>query len=171
VADIARCTTGYGAATGNCGGSPTAGYEYGLVGRPVAGKTGTTDNQRVVWFIGFTPQLCAASFVADPDNIFDFAGARQYYKNIRAVGNTLRAVLAGAPVQYFTPPPPSIVGALAATPPGAPPAVQAGSKTGKAAAGVVPRKAGVVPRTAGVVPATKPKPGRPVRHGRPKRRH
>ena len=30
------------------------------VGRPVAGKTGTTDDSKSVWFAGFTPQLSAA---------------------------------------------------------------------------------------------------------------
>jgi membrane peptidoglycan carboxypeptidase len=31
---------------------------------PAAGKTGTTQNQRAVWFVGFTPQAAAASMVA-----------------------------------------------------------------------------------------------------------
>jgi membrane peptidoglycan carboxypeptidase len=30
------------------------------VGRPVAGKTGTTDNNRSAWFVGYTPQLATA---------------------------------------------------------------------------------------------------------------
>jgi membrane peptidoglycan carboxypeptidase len=166
VADIARCTTGYGAATGSCGGGPTAPYEYGLVGRPVAGKTGTTDNQRAVWFIGFTPQLCAASFIADPDNIFHFAGGWQYYKNIYAVGNTLRISLAGAPVAYFTPPPASIVGSpqYVAAPPGA----SAGATAGRAAAGAVPAtKPGLGAKPAPrFTPKPATKPGKPRRHGR-----
>ena len=44
------------------------------VGRPVAGKTGTTDDTRAAWFVGFTPQLAAASFIADPDNPFHAVG-------------------------------------------------------------------------------------------------
>ncbi len=31
---------------------------------PAAGKTGTTQNQRAVWFLGFTPEAAAASMVA-----------------------------------------------------------------------------------------------------------
>lgn len=33
------------------------------VGRPVAGKTGTTNESRDVWFVGFTPDLVAGVFV------------------------------------------------------------------------------------------------------------
>ena len=40
----------------------------------MAGKTGTTDGTRAAWFVGFTPQLAAASFIADPDNPFNVVG-------------------------------------------------------------------------------------------------
>jgi penicillin-binding protein 1A len=33
------------------------------VGRPAAGKTGTSDDHRDAWFIGYTPELCAAVWV------------------------------------------------------------------------------------------------------------
>ncbi len=33
------------------------------IGRPVAGKTGTTNDSRDVWFVGFTPDLVAGVFV------------------------------------------------------------------------------------------------------------
>ena len=72
--DAARCVTGYGAARGGCGGTPTAGQIYGEVGRPIAGKTGTTDNNRTAWFSAFTPQLAGSAFVADPDSAADPAG-------------------------------------------------------------------------------------------------
>ena len=36
------------------------------IGRPSAGKTGTTDSHVNVWFCGFTPQLAAAAWVGDP---------------------------------------------------------------------------------------------------------
>jgi penicillin-binding protein 1A len=38
------------------------------IGRPAAGKTGTTDDYRNAWFIGFTPQLSAAVWVGNDDN-------------------------------------------------------------------------------------------------------
>jgi membrane peptidoglycan carboxypeptidase len=40
-------------------------------GRPVAGKTGTTDNSMAVWFCGYTPQLAAALWAGDPVNASD----------------------------------------------------------------------------------------------------
>jgi len=36
--------------------------------RPAAGKTGTTDNQRDAWFVGYTPQLACAVWVGYDDN-------------------------------------------------------------------------------------------------------
>ncbi|TQL76586.1 membrane peptidoglycan carboxypeptidase [Stackebrandtia endophytica] len=69
--DAARCTTGYGAAKGSCSGG-TATQLAGMVGGPVAGKTGTTDSNSTAWFTGFTPNLAVASFMADPDNPNNF---------------------------------------------------------------------------------------------------
>lgn len=107
--DAAQCPTGSGAARGSCGGWSTASEVAGMVGRPVAGKTGTTDNNRTAWFVGFTPELAAASFIADPDNPFHAVGAGNASKPIRAVAQTLRGALAGRPVSGFPPPPASIV--------------------------------------------------------------
>ena len=36
--------------------------------RPVAGKTGTTDDYKDAWFIGFIPQLVTAAWVGNDDN-------------------------------------------------------------------------------------------------------
>jgi penicillin-binding protein 1A len=38
------------------------------IGRPVAGKTGTSDDHRNAWFIGFTPYLSTAVWVGNDDN-------------------------------------------------------------------------------------------------------
>lgn len=35
------------------------------IGRPAAGKTGTTDSQRDVWFVGYVPQLATAIWVGN----------------------------------------------------------------------------------------------------------
>ncbi|NJL88082.1 MAG: penicillin-binding protein 1A [Leptolyngbyaceae cyanobacterium SM1_1_3] len=37
------------------------------IGRPVAGKTGTTDSQRDIWFVGYVPQLATAVWVGNDD--------------------------------------------------------------------------------------------------------
>jgi penicillin-binding protein 1A len=38
------------------------------LGRPVGGKTGTTNEYRSAWFVGFTPQIVAGVFVGFDDN-------------------------------------------------------------------------------------------------------
>ena len=38
------------------------------IGKPAAGKTGTTDDYRNAWFIGYTPHLVAAVWVGNDDN-------------------------------------------------------------------------------------------------------
>ena len=35
------------------------------IGRPAAGKTGTTDSQRDVWFVGYVPQMATAVWVGN----------------------------------------------------------------------------------------------------------
>jgi len=37
------------------------------IGRPAAGKTGTTDSQRDVWFVGYVPQLSTAIWLGNDD--------------------------------------------------------------------------------------------------------
>ncbi|MDP9021705.1 MAG: penicillin-binding protein [Actinomycetota bacterium] len=38
------------------------------IGRPAAGKTGTTDDFRDAWFVGYVPQLATAVWIGTPDN-------------------------------------------------------------------------------------------------------
>jgi penicillin-binding protein 1A len=46
------------------------------LGRPVAGKTGTTNRARSVWFLGFTPDIVAGAYVGFDNN--DPLGPREY---------------------------------------------------------------------------------------------
>lgn len=108
--DAARCPTGDTPARGSCGGWSTADSVRGTVGRPVAGKTGTTDSTRSAWFVGYTPELAAASFISDPDNPFNAVGDGQSQIPIKAVSETLRDGLKGTPTRQFTPPSDAIVG-------------------------------------------------------------
>lgn len=39
-----------------------------VLGRPVAGKTGTTNNYRSAWFVGYTPDLVVGVFIGFDDN-------------------------------------------------------------------------------------------------------
>ncbi len=45
------------------------GKRAALADRPVAGKTGTTENYGDAWFVGYTPQLVVAVWVGDPDTL------------------------------------------------------------------------------------------------------
>ncbi|MEU0963083.1 transglycosylase domain-containing protein [Micromonospora aurantiaca] len=108
--DAARCPTGDTPAKGSCGGWSTADSVRGTVGRPVAGKTGTTDSTRSAWFVGYTPELAAASFIADPDNPFNAVGDGQSQIPVNAVAQTLRDSLKGQPTRQFTPPSDQMVG-------------------------------------------------------------
>ena len=45
------------------------GLRAALADRPVAGKTGTTENYGDAWFVGYTPQLAVAVWVGYPDGL------------------------------------------------------------------------------------------------------
>ena len=45
------------------------GKRAALADRPVAGKTGTTENYGDAWFVGYTPQLVVAVWVGDPNTL------------------------------------------------------------------------------------------------------
>ena len=107
--DAALCVTGAGAKRGSCGSWSTASGFAGQVGRQAAGKTGTTDSTRAAWFVGYTPELAVASFIADPDNPFNAVGDGNAQKPIDAAAVTLREALKGEPKQNFTPPKGKIV--------------------------------------------------------------
>ena len=77
--------------------------------RPVAGKSGTTDSNKTAWFCGFTPQLAAAAFVADPDNPDNVVGTSRGTISKFTVAETLKDALEGLPKAKFTPPPKSMV--------------------------------------------------------------
>jgi membrane peptidoglycan carboxypeptidase len=102
--DAARCVTGYGSARGGCGGWGTSSMVYGTLGRPVAGKSGTTDGNKTAWFSGYTPQLAAAAFVADPDNPEHLVGVGRSTMSKYTVAQTLRDALRGQPREDFKPP-------------------------------------------------------------------
>ena len=107
--DAARCVTGYGAAKGACGGWETSPMVHAVMKRPVAGKSGTTDGNKTAWFVGFTPQLAAAAFVADPDNPENVVGSGRGTISKFTVAQTLKDALKGQEKMKFTPPPDSIV--------------------------------------------------------------
>ncbi|WP_265443139.1 transglycosylase domain-containing protein [Flexivirga meconopsidis] len=108
--------------------------------RPAAGKTGTEDGAKNIWFVGYTPQLATGIWVGHnkaPAPMKDITLAGQKYDGYVFAGdlaapiwkNVMDAALKGKPIEYFqkpdgttpkskpapkatasTPPPPTPVG-------------------------------------------------------------
>jgi penicillin-binding protein 1A len=88
-----------------------------LTDRPVAGKTGTTENYGDAWFVGYTPQLVAAVWVGYPNTLKPMLTE---FHGRPVVGGTYPAVIwksfmepalaaMHARPETFTPPPPLTV--------------------------------------------------------------
>lgn len=73
------------------------------IGRPAAGKTGTTSSERDVWFVGYVPQLSVAVWIGRDDNrrlAYGVTGggyAAPIWKNF------MMRALEGVPVENFRP--------------------------------------------------------------------
>jgi membrane peptidoglycan carboxypeptidase len=102
--DAARCPVGQSGFFGMCNGGTAAAVDDILDGRPVAGKTGSTDDGRTETFVAFTPELAAAMIAANPRSAQDGVGNAIITKVYRAVAQTLAASLAGRPVTQFARP-------------------------------------------------------------------
>jgi membrane peptidoglycan carboxypeptidase len=106
--DAARCALGDQSAFGRCDGA-TGQEVRGIVGRPVAGKTGTTDGDKTATLVAMTKQIAMAGIVADPDTPLsnrlkgDLAGDPHKFVN-KAVEYALRDAMAGKPAINFTAP-------------------------------------------------------------------
>ncbi|MFF4625249.1 transglycosylase domain-containing protein [Nonomuraea jabiensis] len=64
----------------------------GGIGRPAAGKTGTTDGYATAWFAGFTPDLAGAVSLGDP------RGSQRYKLTGVTIGGRTFGAVAGASV-------------------------------------------------------------------------
>ncbi len=84
------------------------------IGRPAAGKTGTTSSFTDAWFVGYTPSLVTAVWIGNDSNEPMIYPGRQIGSGTAA--RTWRAYMSeavkGTPVEEF-PRPPGIVGPLA----------------------------------------------------------
>ncbi len=80
------------------------GYPNAIIGRPAAGKTGTTSDFRDAWFVGFVPQLAAAVWVGNDDYSRMY---ESYGGNVpaRTWAHFMKAALKRMPVQQFGPMP------------------------------------------------------------------
>ncbi|MBW4551744.1 MAG: penicillin-binding protein 1A [Aphanocapsa sp. GSE-SYN-MK-11-07L] len=73
------------------------------IGRPAAGKTGTTSDERDIWFVGYVPQLAAAVWAGNDDYKQIGKGATGGGSIAPIWGDFMHAALKGVPVEQFTP--------------------------------------------------------------------
>jgi membrane peptidoglycan carboxypeptidase len=89
------------------------------IGRPAAGKTGTTQGYGAAWFDGFTPQLATAVWVGDPRGpahpLADFTLDGRYWQRVfggdlpaMIWAATMKDALVGVPVEDFPPADPEL---------------------------------------------------------------
>ena len=76
------------------------------IGRPAAGKTGTTDDNHDAWFVGFTPELVAAVWIGhDTPTPMESPYGRVGSGEAAAIwGRFMQAALAGVPPRDFPKP-------------------------------------------------------------------
>ncbi len=80
--------------------SKGTGYPNAVIGRPAAGKTGTTSNFRDAWFVGFTPDLVTAVWLGNDDYT---RMNESYGGNVpaRIWARFMKAALSGTPPHDF----------------------------------------------------------------------
>jgi membrane peptidoglycan carboxypeptidase len=80
------------------------------IGRPAAGKTGTTNSSRAAWFVGYTPELSTAVWLGmkEPTPMRDIRIGGRYYRQVYGGSlpapiwkDVMAASLAGSPVRGF----------------------------------------------------------------------
>jgi len=102
--DAARCPVGQQSTSGTCDGG-TAEQVAGIFGGlDVAGKTGSTEDNRTETFVGFTPTMAAAGIANDPVTPSDRVGSAVESRVVTAVARTLRAAVGAGGYAGFTPP-------------------------------------------------------------------
>lgn len=105
--DAARCPVGDSSKTTKCTGA-TARVVRGAVGKPVMGKSGTTDSGKSAALVVSTKQLAVAGIIGDPD----WAQTSHKFNHDQvnpAVYETLADAMKGKKAMNFTPPSGKIV--------------------------------------------------------------
>ncbi len=98
------------------------------IGRPAAGKTGTTDGLVSVWYDGYTPDLSAAVWAGNPDtatySLRNVTIGGRYYAQVCGGclpgpiwQKAMSAALANVPVSTFPGPDPTVVNGIGVTVP------------------------------------------------------
>ncbi|MGS2617997.1 transglycosylase domain-containing protein [Micromonospora sp. LZ34] len=103
AADAARCPVGDQSMYKRCDGG-TASRLRERVGRPVAGKTGSSERYATETVVAFTPQLAVAAIATNPDDPRDAVGRAVQDRMVVAVGELISFALRDQPVRDFVPP-------------------------------------------------------------------
>ena len=75
--------------------------KYASIGRPAAGKTGTTSSERDVWFVGYVPQLSTAVWIGKDNYKTLGSGITGGEYAAPIWRNFMLKALNGVPVEYF----------------------------------------------------------------------
>ncbi|NEX92573.1 penicillin-binding protein 1A [Caulobacter sp. 17J65-9] len=75
-----------------------------VLGRPVAGKTGTTNEYRSAWFVGYTPDLVVGVFIGFDDNRSLGEGEAGAVTAVPVFVNFMTDAMKGKPIQEFPKP-------------------------------------------------------------------
>lgn len=75
------------------------------IGRPAAGKTGTTDDSKDAWFVGYTPELSTAVWMGDDFGVETLHGITGGTVPAYIWHSFMSKALSGYPVESFTVPP------------------------------------------------------------------
>ncbi|TCB95711.1 penicillin-binding protein [Micromonospora zingiberis] len=103
AADAARCPVGDQSMYRTCDGG-TASALHRQLGRPVGGKTGSSEGYGTETVVAFTPQLAVAAMAANPDDPRDAVGPEVQRGLVDSVGEILAFALRGQPARDFVPP-------------------------------------------------------------------
>ncbi len=74
------------------------------IGRPAAGKTGTTDDSKDAWFIGYTPDFVAAVWIGDDYGSETLHGMTGGTHQLLCGGQFMANALANTPASDFSVP-------------------------------------------------------------------
>lgn len=101
--DAARCPVGDQSMYRGCEGGTAEEFRSRL-GRPVAGKTGSSEGYGTESFVAFTPQLAVAAIATNPDDPRDAVGHAVQARMADGVAELMSVALRGQPVRDFVPP-------------------------------------------------------------------
>jgi penicillin-binding protein 1A len=133
-----------------------------VLGRPVAGKTGTTNEYRSAWFVGYTPQIVVGVFVGFDDNRGLGEGEVGGVASLPIFIDFMKVALKDVPPTEFKPPKTAkfamVGGVREAFRPGTEPRGNVGLPTGPKPDGPIPYDGAFTAPVAAPPPEQKPPP-------------